>query len=160
MRLWIMCGEPGSGKSHFARTVLWDGEGVYYISRDEIRNTMVKPNQPFFSKEKEVFKEFAYQIKNLMEDEDTYVSDIIADATHLNWSSRSKLLSALGLLPDGKENIDVIPVVMTTPLEESIRRNNTRNGRACVPEDTIRKMAFSRTDPRKDPFKYAAIMEV
>jgi predicted kinase len=155
-----MVGEPGSGKSYFARHILNDGECVRYISRDDVRNSMVRSNEEFFSKEKLVFKEFVKQIIDCLDNEDEYITDVIADATHLNWSSRSKLLSALGILSGERDWINVIPVVMTTPLNESIRRNNTRNGRACVPEVTLRKMASSRTHPRQDPFHYTAIMEV
>lgn len=160
MRLWLLCGCPGSGKTHFARTVFADGEGIKYISRDEIRYRLVKENEQYFSKETKVFNEFVTQIKEALDTEDEYVSDVIADATHLNWSSRSKLLSALGILAGKRSFVDVIPIVMTTSVEESIRRNNTRVGRACVPEKDLRRMYSSQTHPRLDPFKYAAIMEV
>lgn len=160
MRLWLMVGCPGSGKTHFARTVMMEGEGIKYISRDEIRYSMVRSNESYFSKETAVFKEFVRQINEALDSENEYVSDVIADATHLNWSSRSKLLRALGILTEERFYVDVIPVVMTTSFEESLRRNNTRNGRACVPEKDLRRMYNSQTHPRLDPFKYAAIMEV
>ena len=130
MRLWIMVGPPGAGKTHFVRNVMLDGEGVRYISRDEIRYSMVRANEAYFSKEKKVFQEFITQIKEALDTEDEYVSDVIADATHLNWSSRNKLLSALGILSGAYSHVDIIPIVMTTSYEESLRRNNTRNGRA------------------------------
>lgn len=160
MRLWMLVGEPGSGKTYFARHIMWDGEGVKYVSRDEIRNSMVRLNDNFYSKENKVFAAFAAEIKGYLTTEDEYISDVIADATHVNWSSRSKFLSAVGILSGEVTGIDVIPIVMTTPVEESIKRNNSRNGRARVPEADIRKMYFQRTHPKTDPFKYAAIMEV
>lgn len=160
MKLWILVGAPGSGKTWFARHVLTEWETVRYISRDEIRYSMVHSNEPYFSKEKLVFKEFVSQIKEALEDEDSYITDIIADATHLNWSSRSKLLSALGILTGDYKELIIIPVVIRTSLEKTIAQNNSRNGRARVPEADVKRMYHSITDPARDPYKYAGIMYV
>ena len=154
--LWIMCGAPGSGKSWFAKNKLMKGRDWEYISRDEVRFSMVKDDEEYFSHEKEVFHEFACQIATsfLLNN-----NNVIADATHLNWGSRRKLLQVLDKYIN-MEQVDVIPVVIEAKLEDILERNKLRDGRARVPEETIRRMRASMSNPEKDPYKYAAIMRV
>ena len=155
MTLWIMCGIPGSGKSYFAKHKLIQGLGWRYISRDEIRFSMLKNEEEYFKHEKEVYTEFIRRIKIAL-DEDG-ICNVIADATHLNWDSRKKLLKALG---DSLKGINIIPVYIDTPINVCIERNNKRNGRECVPEKNLKEMYASITSPENDDFKYTAIMRV
>lgn len=156
--LYIMCGAPGSGKSYFAKKHLYAGKNhIVWVSRDEIRYSMIKNDEEYFSKEDAVFKEFVRKIKYYL---DIEADAVIADATHLNWPSRRKLLNALGLLEGEHKNIDIIPVVVKVDLETNIARNNERIGRACVPQDVLMRMRNAQTSPWEDPFNYTAIMEV
>lgn len=156
--LYIMVGAPGCGKSYFAKKYLYAGKAhVIYISRDDVRYSMVEDNEEYFSKENQVFAEFIRQIKYHL---DVEADAVIADATHLNWPSRRKLLNALGLIKNPRNNIAIIPVVIKTEAEVNFARNNERTGRACVPQDVLMRMRNSQTSPWKDPFKYTAIMEV
>lgn len=153
MTLWLMVGIPGSGKSYFAKNKLINGLGWRYISRDEVRYSIIKDEDEYFSHENEVFEKFVDNINaSFLADS---VNNIIADATHLNEKSRMKLLKALKL-----KNIDVIPVVMETDLETSIKQNNNRKGRSNVPLSAIKRMYASMTDPVNDNFNYTAIMYV
>ena len=154
--LWLMCGAPGSGKTWFAKNKLMKGYGWDYISRDEVRFSMIKDGEEYFSHETAVFNEFVEKIAIAL---DWGHDNVIADATHLNWGSRRKLLKALSkncVL----EDVDVIPVVIDAKLEDILERNKLRDGRARVPEETIRRMYSSISDPAKDPYKYTAIMRV
>lgn len=154
--LWLMCGAPGSGKSWFAKNKLMKGYGWDYISRDEVRFSMVKDNEDYFSHETAVFNEFVEKIAIAL---DWGHDNVIADATHLNWGSRRKLLKALSkncVL----EDVDIIPVVIEAKLEDIFEHNKLRDGRARVPEETIRRMYRNISDPAKDPYKYTAIMRV
>lgn len=154
--LYIMCGAPASGKSWFAKNKLMKDYGWDYISRDEVRFSMIKDGEEYFSHETAVFNEFVEKIAIAL---DWGHDNVIADATHLNWGSRRKLLKALSkncVL----EDVDVIPVVIDAKLEDILERNKLRDGRARVPEETIRKMYSSISDPVKDPYKYTAIMRV
>ena len=154
--LWIMCGAPGSGKTWFAKNKLMKGCDWDYISRDEVRFSMIKDDEEYFSHETAVFNAFIGKITFAL----LYGNDnIIADATHLNWGSRRKFLNALKKYYP-IETLDVIPVVIDVKLEDILERNKLRNGRARVPEETIRRMRASMNDPEKDPYKYAAIMKV
>ena len=83
-------------------------------------------------------------------------SQAIIDATHLNTKSRMKLLKQI----INKESVHIIPVWFNTPLEVCLKRNAKREGRECVPEDTLINMYNARQHPSEDNFPYTAILEV
>lgn len=154
--LWIMCGAPASGKSWFAKNKLMKDYNWDYISRDEVRFSMIKDDEEYFSHENAVFNKFVEKIAIAL---DWGHDNVIADATHLNWGSRRKLLQALSkncIL----EDVDIIPVVIDAKLEDILERNKLRDGRARVPEEIICRMYRNISDPAKDPYKYIAIMRV
>ena len=154
--LWLMCGVPGSGKTWFAKNKLMKGRDWEYISRDEIRFSIIEDDEEYFSHEKEVFANFVEKVAIAFH---WGGDNIIVDATHLNWGSRRKFLEALKeYVP--LEEVDVIPVVIEAKLEDILERNKLRSGRARVPEETIRKMYHDMSRPERDPYKYAAIMKV
>lgn len=152
MTLYIMCGAPGSGKTYYAKNYMIKDSSWKYISRDEIRFSMVKENEEYFSHETEVFNEFVRRIKNAF-DEDG-IENVIADATHLNWPSRRKLLNALGDL----SNINVIPVVIKTNVESNLIYNENRNGQSYVDAAIIMRMRKRATSPATDNYHYANII--
>lgn len=153
--LWLMVGLPGSGKTTVAKNIFMKGSGWRYISRDDIRMEFLKDDdEDYFAYETSVFDIFTYRIQEAFKEEAIF--NVVADATHLNWPSRRKLLHNLNL--DHKVNI--IPVVMTTPFDIAKERNNQRNGRAYVPEKVLYNMNQHYTDPCYDPFNYTAIMHM
>lgn len=157
--LYIMCGIPGSGKSWYAKNVLMNKHTVY-ISRDEIRFALVKEDEEYFAKEDQVFKSFVNQINYALGAEDN-IDTVIADAAHLTWSSRRKLLNALRISKNKiHRGIKVIPVWMNTPLLICKTRNGQREGRACVPISAIHRMEQYKEHPITDPFEYDGILEV
>ena len=138
--LKLMCGIPGSGKSTWIREHVSPDTKV--ISRDEIRFAILKDNDNYFSKEKEVWKEFIKQIKNAIAE----YNDVIVDATHLNEASRKKVLNALSDVLNA--DISVCAIFMATPLEVALDYNANRTGREFVPESVIRNMFSICTMPR------------
>ena len=137
-KLYIMCGCPGAGKSTYAKKSF---PNTKYISRDEIRFNLVKENEPYFSREKEVFKTFVREINKALREQ----VDVIADATHLNKVSRFKLISNLNI---NKEKTEIIFIVMRTPLDVCIERNENRKGtRSYVPPEVIKSMFHSFKKP-------------
>ncbi len=136
--LYLMCGIPGSGKSTWAKEAVKVGQKqnfiTHYHSRDAVRYEMVPETDEYFSKEKEVFKEWIRRGRESLNDET--VDIVIMDATHVNKASRTKTLKAL----DG-QNHQIRFVVMSTPVSTCIQWNNKRQGRELVPPDVVMRMS-------------------
>ena len=136
-KLYLTMGQPGAGKSTYIKNHIKDNE--VYISRDTIRFSMVKENEPYFSKEKEVFNEFIRQINEALNKGYT----VFADATHLNKSSRTKVLREI-TAKRSETNV----IWIQTDLETSLQQNEYRKGtRAYVPEENIKRMYYSIEEP-------------
>ena len=148
--LYIMCGVPGCGKSTWCKNNV--PKDAVYVSRDEVRFSMLKPTDAYFSKEKEVFDEFVRRIKEGLDAGKT----VYADATHLNRSSRSKLINAVG-----RGQYDFQALVLIASLDTCLLRNSQRSGRAYVPEESIESMYNNFTIPNKNEgFSAVWTMEV
>lgn len=141
-RLYVLVGLPGSGKSTWANTHLAALKGkTSVISRDAIRFSLVEEGQPYFSKEKEVYRKYISALKENLQTQD----NIVADATHLNPASRSKLLYSLG---GSLKDVEVVAIVMTKDFGRALRQNELRVGtRAYVPPEQIKKMSKGYSDP-------------
>ena len=138
--LYLMVGVPGSGKSTYAKSVLKDGD--IYISRDEIRYSLLTEEDDYFAKENEVIKTFIDNIdKSLINEE--YCGDVYADATHLSPKSRAQILNQL------KNKDKVSAIYLDIPLDLILERNAQRKGRALVPENVVRRMYNSIILPTK-----------
>ena len=154
MTLWIMVGAPASGKTTFAKQHLAKDDSWAYISRDEVRFSIITEQDKYFSKEKEVFKTFINSIIKNLKNPD--IHNVIADATHLNWQSRNKLLQAIPT--NLKKSLDIIPIVIEAEPRDIIERNKARTGLSKLSDDALRIMYKRFTDPKTDPYKYTAIM--
>ena len=135
--LWIMVGIPGSGKSYEANKRAKENGGVV-ISRDNIRLSMLKEGEAYFSHEPAVFREYVRQIDKAI----LLNNNVYADATQLNWASRRKLINAVHKTSD----TEIKYLFMNTTFGECIARNEKRKGLALIPED--------------DPYIYAGGEEV
>ena len=138
--LVLMMGVPGSGKSTYARNVLQYGD--IYISRDEIRYSILTDEDDYFAKENEVIKTFIQYIDEALIDTQ-YQGKVYADATHLSPKSRAQVLNQL----KNKNKVSVI--YLDVPLNIILARNAQREGRALVPENVIRRMYKSIILPTK-----------
>lgn len=126
--VYIMCGIPGSGKSSFANK--YAGAKSKIVSRDRIRFELVKPDEPYFSKEKQVFNQFVEEINCAL----GCGYDVYADATHISIASRNKLIRQLG-------RCELVCVWLDVPLQMCIERNEQRKGtRSFVPPNVITDM--------------------
>ena len=138
--LVLMMGVPGSGKSTYARNILKYGD--IYISRDEIRYSILTDEDDYFAKENEVIKTFIQYIDEALIDTQ-YQGKVYADATHLSPKSRAQVLNQL----KNKNKVSVI--YLDVPLNVILVRNAQREGRALVPENVIRRMYKSIILPTK-----------
>lgn len=145
--LYILCGPSGSGKSTWAIHFMNSDpeEKTRYVSRDEIRYSMIAEDDNYFAREREVFRKFANTIRQTLVDG----FDVIADATHLNEFSRRKLTQAIDMY---FKNYNIVYIVFKVDINECLKRNEGREGRAKVPETVIRNMCrdFRPPVPNED----------
>lgn len=142
--LIIMCGVPGSGKDYAIThsELLVDNEKPpLIVSRDAIRYSLVKENEPYFSREKEVFEDFISQICDGL----AAGKEVIANATHINEVSRKKLLNAIRKHYCGEFNIIYYTVVKNYYVVS--QQNSERQGRERVPEKSLRDIYNKFTIP-------------
>ena len=146
--LIMFCGIPGSGKStearRMSRSLTARNLTVEYISRDELRFSMISNESEYFSKEKEVFNKFVEKMNNSLNKNDC----TIIDATHISKASRAKILRRV----ENPNNVRLLVLYLTTPLDVCMRQNDLRTGRERVPHEVIEKMAKQFEDPTEKEF--------
>lgn len=148
--LYILCGIPGCGKSTWVKNRMTENTSSTdpkweYVSRDEVRFFMVKEEDDYFSKEKQVFNEFVKRICEKLND--AWVTNVIADATHLNEVSRNKLINSIRRQRPNKP-LNITMVYFDVPVEVCKFRNAKRQGRARVPDNIIEKMNVQLEFPK------------
>lgn len=139
--LYVVTGIPGAGKSTFLKP-LAEGivNNVAVVSRDEIRFSLVAEDEEYFSKESQVFRTFVREIENKLKDHQI----VVADATHLNEASRSKLINAVSR----PENCELVSLFFDVPVGTCLSQNEKRKGtRSYVPPSAIRRMGNQLTMP-------------
>ena len=144
--LYVMCGAPGSGKSTWAHE-FQKGRDINYISRDQIRLSIITDEEHYFSHEDEVYDKFVDEIALGLQ-----TSDVIADATHLSHGARLKLYSALAARGMTYDKYQIIFVQMGTDVEECVRRDELREGRQHVTRSVVRRMFYQNTHPTINEF--------
>lgn len=142
-KLILMVGIPGSGKSTYIKKHANEYDTI--VSRDAIRFNLLKENEPYFSREDEVFKLFIYEIVNSLKMGRT----VWVDATHINSKSREKLLRSIEKYTTAT-SLEVIFV--DVPLSVALLQNSFREGRARVPEDAIKRMYEQLEAPTYEEF--------
>ena len=153
-KLIIMCGAPGCGKSTYAKEYCKKYPETVYVSRDEIRFSMLEEGEDYFAHEKEVFKKFVSTLAQTLVDG----FDVIADATHLNEFSRKKLTNALDRIG---VDYEIKYVVFYTLYTECCERDAMREGMAYVGPEVIRGMFRSFKAPTLEEDRRATeIIEV
>lgn len=152
-KIYLLCGCPGSGKSTWVKSRLDDKSA--WVSRDNIRFSMVSENEEYFSKENEVFQNFIKEIKKAIKNEE--IENVYIDATHLNEASRNKVLDKIiwGV------NDELYAVYFDIPLNICLERNSNRIGREKVPNDVITQMFKSKKFPtNNEKYRYKNIIVV
>lgn len=144
--LYILCGCSGCGKTTWANSFIASSEiyniDVRYVSRDEIRLSILKDEDDYFAHENEVFNKFVSTISATLVDG----FDVIADATHLNQKSRAKLIRAIDAR--GYTDYNIIFVSFSVSYEVCRERNAQRTGRARVPDEVLEQMYRQYREPQ------------
>lgn len=144
LQLWVMVGAPGCGKSTWLKRNL--PENAICVSRDEIRLSMLHDGEEYFSHEYNVFQEEIRRIiEGFNQERNVYV-----DATHLNYTSRRKLINSVNANYTGE--YEIVFVFFDVCLAVCLERNALRTGRARVPEEALRNMFFHITYPAATEF--------
>ena len=140
--LYMLCGPAGSGKTTWADNFMKEhpDEDIRYVSRDAIRFSLLKSNEPYFAHEKQVFKKFAGTITQTLVDG----FDVIADATHLHYYSRKKLTDAID---KNYTDYQIVYVIFNLDVQDILTRNQRRSGREHVPEERIKQMCKDFSPP-------------
>lgn len=138
----IMCGIPGSGKSTFCEEYKRVHPYLKVISRDEIRFSLLKEGDNYFTKEDEVLDKFYSDIRKALEDG----FDVIADATHITEKARAATLS---VVKDIIEEHNILTKVFWKDIDlaTALARNEKREGLAKVPRGVIRRMFYQMKAP-------------
>ena len=140
-KVYLMSGVSGSGKSTWVKSQMMLGDE--WISRDNVRFSIVREDEEYFSHEEEVFDTFIDYINQTLKNPN--VNNIYIDATHLNKKSRNKTLNRIH-----KNLIDELNCVFfDVPEEVCLLRNSWRSGREFVPETVIKNMKKAHTMPDK-----------
>jgi predicted kinase len=138
--LYIMAGCPGSGKSTFLKNKINKDDSVI-VSRDEIRFSILKPYEQYFTHEKEVLEIFWTKINEALAANKT----VFADQTSLTTKSRKWLLNHVS----GYDHVNLIWI--DEDLDTCLERNEMRRGtKAYVPRDTVCRMYSQFTIPSLD----------
>lgn len=148
--LYVLCGIPGCGKSTWVKNRMAENTSSTdpkwaYVSRDEVRFSMITEEDDYFSKEKQVFEEFVNRICGNLND--AWTQNVIADATHLNEISRDKLINAIRRKRPNLP-LHITMVYFDIPLEVCKFRNDKREGRAHVPDEVMNKMYIQLEFPK------------
>lgn len=136
--LYLAVGLPGIGKSTWLKAHI--KPKIEYVSRDDIRFSLLKLGENYFAHESEAFRIFTANIrKGLLAGK-----DVFADATHINHFSRNKLTRNIS--PNLYDHIYVF--YFKGDVQTSIFRNSKRWGtRRYVDENLIQKMSINFEEP-------------
>lgn len=135
-KLIFLRGLPGSGKSHWAAMqVPPNGRGVIIINKDNIRTQLTSTGWVWSPEnEKDVIAERDKQITAALTHPDIHT--VISDDTNFG-NKHENVLRQLAK----KHRAEFEIKVFDTPIEECIRRDSLREGKAKVGEGVIKSMA-------------------
>lgn len=134
--LILVCGCPGSGKTTWIKNNLTEKD--VHVSRDEIRFSLIKEGEEYFSHENEVYQIFWNTINEKLK----LGFNVFADQTNLTPKARKYLINHI----EGYDKLKIVWV--DVPIEVALSRNENRKGTlAYVPPKVIRNMRTSFIPP-------------
>lgn len=148
--IYMMIGAAGAGKSTFIKNHF---SNSFNISRDVARFDVMAQykTDDYFAHEKEAFDTYINCINSAIE---CGWESVVLDATHLTPKARKRVLSRINV-PNGTK---LYAVVIRPSLEQHIKQNAQRSGKAFVPIDAIVKQYNSYIQPTcEEGFDYVFI---
>lgn len=142
-RLWLLVGAPGSGKSTYLTQQRAANSAI--VSRDLIRYSLVKENEPYFSKEPLVYRKLLEEAWSALTN--SKITDVFIDQTSLTKASRAKLINALKARHAYWDELNALVFIL--PLQRTLNQNALRTGRERVPERQVIEMYNSLEAPTK-----------
>lgn len=141
VKLYVMSGVAGSGKSTIAETIAKDGAII--VSSDKIReNLFATLDESVQNKEcnRKVFEELYKQVQENLEKQ----RDVIIDATNLSQKKRMYIYERF------KDMVDETTILSTFEnLDTLYERNRNRPVEKMVPDDVVFRQYLSMQPPRK-----------
>lgn len=148
--IYMMVGAAGAGKSTYIKNHF---SNAFDVSRDVARFDVMEKyhTDDYFTHEKEAFDTYINCINSAIE---YGCASIVLDATHLTPKARKRVLSRINV-PNGTK---LYAVVIRPSLEQHIKQNAQRTGKAFVPIDAIVKQYNSYIQPTcEEGFDYVFI---
>ena len=141
VKLYVMSGVAGSGKSTIAETIAKDGAII--VSSDKIReNLFATLDESVQNKEhnRKVFEELYKQVQENLEKQ----RDVIIDATNLSQKKRMYIYERF------KDMVDETTILSTFEnLDTLYERNRNRPLNKMVPDDVVFRQYLAMQPPRK-----------
>lgn len=132
--LFVLCGAPGSGKTTWAKKLSADIGAKLYCVDDFNSVHRGKPHD-----------ETTVLLHVSIQEDLRNGKDVVCDGTYITEFVRLRLLKSITDIPCNKTI-----VVMDTPLEECLRRNAERTGRARVQDSVVKTFAKMYQPPTLD----------
>lgn len=148
--IYMMVGAAGAGKSTFIKN---NFPNSFDVSRDVARFDVMEKykTNDYFAHEKEAFDTYINRINSAIE---RGWESVVLDATHLTPKARKRVLSRINIPKDAK----LYAIVIRPTLEQHIKQNAQRTGKAFVPVDAIVKQYNSYVQPTcEEGFDYVFI---
>lgn len=128
-KLIILRGISGSGKSTTANVIRHDKDKCIVVNRDKIRELLFGSEDAFGVDEELVTKIEHHTLASAI----GAGYDVVSDNTNIRWEFVRKIAR---VAVNADPAVDVEIILIDTPLEEAITRNNNRERK--VPEHVIR----------------------